>query len=215
MFFGVSGSIAGGTTLTVPRIPSGTYSRMWKSVCGYVGDVGQQLRDRLRVGRGEVDVAAPDPAGGLLRDERVQRRGLGVVHEAHVPAAGELARVHLVVAPPGVPLLGVEILGRALQGVVHQLGRVEELLAPVDHLPLAVQPDVAHQRHERVEDLRDAAAERGRGDVHDALALQRLGELADLLDQLAPADMRVVGERLVSYGDGLEHARTIPDGRSR
>ena len=89
---------------------------------------------------------------------------------------------------------------------MHQLGRVEELFAAVDHLPLAVQADVAHQRHERVEDLRDAAAEGGGGDVHHALALQRLGQLADFGDQLAPADVRVVGERLVRDGDGLEHA---------
>ena len=34
MFFGVSGSIAGGTTLTCPPMPSGTYSRMWNSDCG-------------------------------------------------------------------------------------------------------------------------------------------------------------------------------------
>ena len=100
-----------------------------------------------------------------------------------VPAAGELARVHLVVAPPGVPLLVGEVLGRALQRVVHELRRVEELLAPVDDLPLALEPDVLHERDERVEDLGDAAAERGRRDVHDARALQRLGELADLLDR--------------------------------
>ena len=31
--------------------------------------------------------------------------GLRVVDQRHVPAADELARVHLVVAPPGVPLL--------------------------------------------------------------------------------------------------------------
>ena len=135
-----------------------------------------------------------------------RRRRLRVVDQAHVPAVGQLAGVHLVVAPPGRPLLLVEVLRRALQGVVHQLGGVEELFAAVDHLPLAVQADVAHQRHERVEDLRDAAAERGRRDVHDALALQRLGQLADFGDQLAPADVRVVGERLVGYGDGLEHA---------
>ena len=151
-------------------------------------------------------MAAPHPALGLLGHELAQRRGLRVVDQAHVPAAGQLARVDLVVAPPGRPLLLVEVLGRALQRVVHQLGRVEELFAAVDHLPLAVEPDVAHQRHERVQDLRDAAAERGRGDVHHALALQRLRQLADFGDQLAPADVRVVGERLVGDGDGLEHA---------
>ena len=61
---------------------------------------------------------------------------------------------------------------------LDELGRVEELLAPVDHLPLDLEPDVAHERHERVEDLRHAAAESGRGQVHDAPPLQRLGELA-------------------------------------
>ena len=42
--------------------------------------------------------------------------------------------------------------------------------------------------------------------MHDPLALQRLGQLADFGDQLAAADVGVVGERLVAYGDGLEHA---------
>jgi hypothetical protein len=89
---------------------------------------------------------------------------------------------------------------------VHQLGRVEELLAAVDHLPLTVEPDVAHQRHERVKDLRDAAAESSRRDVHDAAALERLCELANFRDQLTAADMRVIGECLVANGDRLEHA---------
>ena len=73
-------------------------------------------------------------------------------------------------------------------------------------MPLAVEADVAHQRHERVEDLRDSAAEGRGGDVHDALILQRLGQLADFGDQLAPTDVGVVSERLVAYGYWLEHA---------
>ena len=113
--------------------------------------------------------------------------------------------VDLVVAQPGLPLLLGQVLGIALERVVHHLGRVEELLAPVDHLPLAVEPDVDHQRDQRVEDLRHAAAERGRRDVEDALALQPLGALADLVDQRAADDARVVGEVLVGDGDGLEH----------
>src|ERR1700682_5668323 len=49
--------------------------------------------------------------------------------------------------------------GAPWRAFVNQLGRVKDPLAPVDHLPLAVQADVAHQRYERVEDLRDASAE--------------------------------------------------------
>ena len=68
------------------------------------------------------------------------RRRLRVVDEADVPAVRQLARVDLVVALPRGPLLVGEVVGRALQRVVHQLGRVEELLAAVDDLPLASRP---------------------------------------------------------------------------
>jgi hypothetical protein len=129
------------------------------------------------------------------------------VDERDVPPADELARVHLVVAAPRVPVLVGQVLRRALEGVVHELRRVEELLAPVDDLPLGLEADVLHERHERVEDLAHAAAERRGGDVHDARALQRLGERADLLDELATHQMRVVGQGLGADGDGLQHER--------
>ena len=105
---------------------------------------------------------------------------LRVVDDDHVPVALEALRVHRVVGLEDLPLLVGDRLRVALERVVHQLRDVEELLAAEDHLPVRVEPDVAHQRHQRVEDLRDAAAERGRADVQDALALQGLGELADL-----------------------------------
>ncbi|UUY04621.1 hypothetical protein LRS13_03540 [Svornostia abyssi] len=130
---------------------------------------------------------------------------------------GELAGVHLVVALPHIPLVGREVLRVALQRVVHELRRVEELLAAVDDLPLGLQAHVVHERDERVEDLRDAAAERGRRQMHHARALQRLGELVDLLDQVAAADVGVVGELLRADGDGLEHEpdpTPRPGGRS-
>ena len=88
---------------------------------------------------------------------------------------------------------------------MHELGGGEELVLAVDHLPLDLEADVAHQRHERVEDLRHAAAERGRREVHDPPALQRLGQLADLVDQLPPDDVGVVGQALVSQRHWLEH----------
>ena len=68
----------------------------------------------------------------------------------------------------------------ALQAVVDRLRDVEELLVAVDDPPLDVEPGIRHQRDERVVDLRDAAAEGGRGQVDDALALEGLGEPADL-----------------------------------
>ena len=210
MFFGASGSIAGGTMFTFPFIPR-------RHVCV---DVEQRLRvalhvrqqplHRRRVGRRDVDVAAPHPALRLLRHERVERGRLRVVDDADVPSARQLAGVHLVVLRPRRPLLLGEVLRVALERVVHDLRGVEELLAPVDHLPLDFEPDVAHQRHQRVEDLRHAAAERRRAQVDDASALERLRQLTDLLDERAPDEVRVVGEALAGQRDGLQHAANLP-----
>ncbi len=178
---------------------------MWNSASGKQLTAGSRLFDRARVGGREVDVAAPHPVARLLADQLAQRGRLRVVDDRHVPPVAELAGVDLVVAPPRLPLLVGQVLRITLQRVVHHLGGVEELLAPVDHLPLHLDPDVGHQRHERVEDLRDPAAERGGGEMDDAEPLQPLGPLADLVHQRPPDDARVVGEVLVGDGDRLEH----------
>ena len=81
---------------------------------------------------------------------------------------------------------------------MEQLRGVEELLAADHHLPLGLEPDVAHQRDERVEDLRDTPAERGRGEVQDPEPVELVGELADLLDQRTPNQVRVVGQGLMT-----------------
>ncbi len=88
---------------------------------------------------------------------------------------------------------------------MHELRDVEELLGAQDHLPVSVEPDVAHQRDDRVEDLRNAAAERRGVHVEDALALEGLRERADLLDGLLADDVGVVGQRPLAKGNFLEH----------
>ena len=123
---------------------------------------------------------------------------LRVVDDDRVPLALQPVGVDRVDLVEDLPLLVAERLVGALQRVVEELGRVEELLLAEDHVPVGVEADVAHQRHDRVEDLRDAAAEGGRADVEDALSLERLGELADPLDQRLADDVRVVGEGLLA-----------------
>ena len=133
---------------------------------------------------------------------------LRVVDDDRVPLALQALGVDRVDLVEELPLLVAQRLLGALQRVVEELGRVEELLLAEDHVPVGVEADVAHQRHDRVEDLRDAAAEGGGADVQDAVALQRLGELADPLDQLLAGDVGVVGEGLVAEGDFLKQARS-------
>src|SRR5205085_1683332 len=70
-------------------------------------------------------------------------------------------------------------------------------------------PDVAHQRNDCVEDLRNPAAEGGGAHMQDALALEVLRALADFLDRLAPGDVGVVREGLLAEWDFLQHARHI------
>ena len=140
-------------------------------------------------------MAAPDPAAWPSPGTSAYiAAGCGSWISATSQPPDEFARVHLVVVAPGGPLLLAEVLGRALQRVVHQLGRVEELLAPVDDLPLGVEPDVLHQRDERVEDLADAAAERGGGDMHDPAPSSGAASSLTSSIRSRPHDVRVVGE---------------------
>ena len=131
-----------------------------------------QAGDRRRVGLGEVDVAAPDPVAALLLGAAAQADRLRVVDDDRVPLALQALGVDRVDLVEDRPLLVAQRLLGALQRVVEELGRVEELLLAEDHVPVGVEADVAHQRHDRVEDLRDAAAEGGGADVQDALALR-------------------------------------------
>ena len=167
-------------------------------------DQRQQAGDRRRVRGREVDVAAPDPVAALLQRAAAQADRLRVVDDHHVPLALQALGVDLVDLVEDLPLLVAQRLLGPLQRVVEELGRVEELLLAEDHVPVRVEADVAHQRHQRVEDLGDAAAESGGADVQHPLALQRLGELADLLRQLFADDVGVVGEGLVAEGDFLK-----------
>ena len=150
-------------------------------------------------------MAAPYPVARLVWDQGCDRGRLRVVDDADVPPVGQLRRVDLVVAKPHLPLLISDVAGVALERIVHQLGGVEELLTAVDHLPFAVQTHVHHQRHKRGQDLGDAAAECGRREVENTFALERLGELMDLVHERAPDQARVIGEVLVGDGYGLEH----------
>ena len=131
----------------------------------------------------------PLAAGAAAQADRLR-----VVDDHRVPLAFQPVGVDLVDLVEDRPLLVGERLGRPLQRVVEELGRFEELLLAEDHVPVRVDADVAHQRHDRVEDLRHAAAERGGRDVQDPFALQRRGELEDALGRLATDDARVVGE---------------------
>jgi hypothetical protein len=170
-----------------------------------LGDQWQQALDRLRVGLGEVDVAAPDPVLGVIGRVVPHPDRLRVVDDDHVPLAVEAVRVHLVVVVEQLPLVGSERVRVALQRVVEELGRVEELLSAHDHLPVGVQPDVPHQRDDRVKDLRNAAPEGGGAHVQDPLALEALGELADLVHQAAPRQVGVVRKRLIAQRYLLKH----------
>ena len=117
----------------------------------------------------------------------------------------ELGRVQLLVAEEDRLVLGAQPLGRALERVVDRLRDVEELLLAADDPPLDLEARVLHERDERVVDLRDAAAEGGRREVDDALALERLREPADLVHEPARRDRRVVAQRFVTDVDELEH----------
>ena len=119
----------------------------------------------------------------------------------------ELARVQLLVAKEDLAVFGREALRRALERVVDRLGDVEKLVAAVDHAPLGLDADVVQQRDQGVLDLGDAAAEGGGREMDDPLALERLGQSANLVHEAARRDRRVVAQSLVTDVYELEHLR--------
>src|SRR5262249_18035175 len=101
--------------------------------------------------------------------------------------------------------------GGALEGFVNRLRGPEDLAGARDDPPLGVQAGVSHQRDERVENLRHAAAEGRRREVQDTLALDLSREPPYLLHQAARRDRPVIEQGLVADVDELEH-RTDGDG---
>ena len=208
MFFGDSGSIAGGTMPTPPPSrPAGTY-------CSHVPDAWRRTPR-------SAAAAAPSCSGFGVERSMWQRQiqclarsgafwriagRLGVVDDDHVPVALQALGVHRVVARRTPPTAAsVSVCSSPWSELCISFVTLKNSSRPEDHLPVRVEPDVAHQRHERVEDLRDAAAERGRADVQDPLALQGLRQLADLVDEPAADEVGVVGERPLAEGYLLEH----------
>ena len=120
---------------------------------------------------------------------------------------------HAVVLFVDRPVLDRELVLGALQGVVEALGDVEERLGAEHDVPLGVEADVPHQGHERVQDLRDPAAEARRADVQDPLAPQTLPEGHHLIVELPTHDAAVIGERLVAWIYALLHF--LPSSTSR
>ena len=129
---------------------------------------------------------------------------LRIVDDHEVVVVREVARVQLLVASEDLLVRLAQPVRVALDRVVNRLRDVEEVLGSADDPPLDLEARVLHQRHERVVDLRDTAAERSRREVHDPLSRERRGQLADLVHQPARRERRVIRERLVADVDELQ-----------
>ena len=214
-FFTDSGSMHGGARHDVRHVERGGHE-LGHGPHRRVVQLHERAEElpHLRVGVGEVDVAAPDPRGVLhlaaeaLAEEAEHRRRLRVVHHDVVVVALEEQRVveHLLEVRALHARRPLDV--GALEPVVHGLGDGEELVAAVHHLPVGVDADAAQQRHVGGEQLGDAAAVRGGVDVQHARALQRLRQLADLVDDLGADHPRVVVDVLLEQGDAVEHGHS-------
>ena len=135
-------------------------------------------------------MAAPDPVRprGAPRD---QPRRLWIVNEDDVVGEREGAKILL----GGLAVDGDVMLaqgdGLSVQGVVDRLGHRVELVASPDDVPARVDAQLEQQRHEPVQDLRDAATHGGRVDVLHPPPPEPLPEETELLDRRPPDEGRV------------------------
>ncbi|TME72600.1 MAG: hypothetical protein E6I49_03880 [Chloroflexi bacterium] len=155
----------------------------------------QEFPHRL-VRSGEVDVAAPDPAGALrILREVAERDRLRVMRE-HDVGVRKLGRVLTRDVEEELLLRIGKIELHSLQRVMDLLGDVVEGGRCVEHRPVRIDADIAQEGHEVLQNLGDAAAIRGRVDVQHGPALRRLREGAQLLVSLVADDLCVVREPL-------------------
>jgi hypothetical protein len=120
-----------------------------------------------------------------------QTERLRVVHHDDVVLAAELRRV--VVLPLDVDglFLGRQRVRVTLERVVDRLRHGEEGGLGHDGLPAGHEPEVAQERHHRVQDLGHAAAVRRSVDVQDAQAAQRRGQPPQLAHDLGTGALGV------------------------
>jgi len=91
---------------------------------------------------------------------------LRIVDDDHVVVrVVDLRCVKLVVATEDLAILFRKAAAIALKRIVDGLRNVEELLLALDDSPFGLEPGVAHDRNERVQNLGDASAERSRRQV--------------------------------------------------
>ena len=159
-------------------------------------DEGPEERpDRLMRGR-EIDVAAPHPRGAtrILR-EMAQCDRLRIVSEDDVgirELRGVLPRDLL----EELLFLFGQVELHPLECVMDLLGDVVEGGWGVEYRPVRVDARIAQQRHQVLEDLRDAAAVGGGIDVQHAAAGRGFREGAQLFVPPVADDRRVVRESL-------------------
>ncbi len=168
----------------------------------------------------EPDVAAPDDLRARGAHGAGHPGGLRVVQDHDVVGpqqrrqlVGGVAERRLVRAPR----LVVErqaVAGGSVQAVVDALRDLEERRVAVDHGPARVDAGAAGVADERPQQLRDAAAARGRVDVPDDARAEDLARLLDAgteLGQLRGGEH--VGEVLGTDGgdvDVLKHRFSVP-----
>src|SRR5439155_2715620 len=132
---------------------------------------------------GKVDVTAPDPAPARLAGVLDEARRLRVVDDDEVELALKRGGVLAVVTAEDLLLCLAQAARAALESVVDRLRHVEELVLAVDDSPFGLETRIAHERHERVEDLGHPAPESGRRQMQHSLAGKRSRERTDLVHQ--------------------------------
>ena len=159
---------------------------------------------RVRVRLIEPDVAAPDDHRAR-RPQRVDHAGgLRVVEEDDVAVGDELCELRgrrsqrLLVELALADAELAAVAGDAVQQVVDPLRELEEGGFAADHTPAAVEADPADVGEQRLQELGDATAARGRVDVPDravpeehATVLHAALDLPEALAENSPESLRV------------------------
>ena len=154
----------------------------------------------------QINVAPPNPVIGTGRPSVNQRDRLWVMNDHEFGIERKVGAIPLVVGEKNLKILGLVEIRLAVQGIVEGLGNLKKILAALHHVPFDVDFQLFRERHQPVQNFRDAPANGGGINHLDAAAAQRFRKSAKFLNLAGAKQFGILIQWNPAEGQGLTHA---------
>ena len=167
------------------------------------------------IGMRKIDVASPHPMIRPGRARLNESGGLRIMNHHKLGVQGEGRAIAFAVSEKNFEILRAGVIRRAVQGIVEGLGNLKKILAAHHHVPFDVDFQLFRERHQPVQNFRDAPANGGGINHLDAAAAQRFRKSAKFLNLAGAKQFGILIQWNPAEGQGLTHAFLLSRSISR